>query len=141
MMLAASIPYWELTIIKTVVVLLVIPVGALLFGYIFLLKIMAHMQSRMGPMESGGFHGWFQLIGDAIKFVQKEDIIPAEADARVFALAPLVVLMSTFLLYVVVPVLVPATRRPHRMEGGDITPLGAEVLTGRWDCKAIVVHA
>lgn len=103
MMLAVSLPYWELTIIKTVVVLMVIPAGALIFGYVFLLKIMAHMQSRMGPMESGGFHGWFQLIGDAIKFVQKEDIIPAEADQRVFALAPLVVLMSTFLLYVVVP--------------------------------------
>jgi NADH-quinone oxidoreductase subunit H len=102
-MLAVSIPYWELTIIKTVVVLAVIPAGALIFGYVFLLKIMAHMQSRMGPMESGGFHGWFQLIGDAIKFVQKEDIIPAEADQRVFALAPLVVLMSTFLLYVVIP--------------------------------------
>ena len=103
MMLAATIPYWELTVIKTVVVLAVIPAGALIFGYVFLLKIMAHMQSRMGPMESGGFHGWFQLIGDAIKFVQKEDIIPAEADQRVFALAPIVVLMSTFLLYVVVP--------------------------------------
>jgi NADH-quinone oxidoreductase subunit H len=103
MMVAVSLPYWELTIIKTVVVLAVIPAGALIFGYVFLLKIMAHMQSRMGPMESGGFHGWFQLIGDAIKFVQKEDIIPAEADQRVFALAPLVVLMSTFLLYVVIP--------------------------------------
>src|SRR5689334_17790500 len=103
MMVAVSLPYWELTIVKTVVVLAVIPAGALIFGYVFLLKIMAHMQSRMGPMESGGFHGWFQLIGDAIKFVQKEDIIPAEADARVFALAPLVVLMSTFLLYVVIP--------------------------------------
>ena len=102
-MLAATIPYWELTIIKTVVVLAIIPAGALILGYVFLLKIMAHMQSRMGPMESGGFHGWFQLIGDAIKFIQKEDIIPAEADQRVFALAPLVVLISTFLLYVVVP--------------------------------------
>ncbi|HEX3394880.1 MAG TPA: NADH-quinone oxidoreductase subunit NuoH [Acidimicrobiales bacterium] len=102
-MFAVTIPYWELTIIKTVVVLAVIPAGALILGYVFLLKIMAHMQSRMGPMEAGGFHGWFQLIGDAIKFIQKEDIIPAEADQRVFALAPLVVLMSTFLLYVVVP--------------------------------------
>src|ERR687886_385169 len=102
-MLAVEINYAVLTIIKTVVVLMVIPVGALLFGYVFLLKIMAHMQSRMGPMESGGFHGWFQLIGDAIKFVQKEDIIPDQADRRVFALAPLVVLISTFLLYVVVP--------------------------------------
>ena len=54
-------------------------------------------------MEPGGFHGWFQLIGDGIKFIQKEDIIPAEADRRVFAVAPVVVLVSTFLLYVVIP--------------------------------------
>jgi NADH-quinone oxidoreductase subunit H len=64
---------------------------------------MAHMQSRLGPMAPGGFHGWFQLIGDGIKFIQKEDIIPSQADRRVFALAPVVVLMSTFLLYIVIP--------------------------------------
>jgi NADH-quinone oxidoreductase subunit H len=54
-------------------------------------------------MEPGGFHGWFQLIGDGIKFIQKEDIIPSEADRRVFAIAPVVVLVSTFLLYIVLP--------------------------------------
>src|SRR5882757_10942293 len=65
--------------------------------------MMSHMQSRLGPMDPGGFHGWFQLIGDGIKFIQKEDIIPAEADRRVFMAAPVVVLISTFLLYIVVP--------------------------------------
>ena len=55
-------------------------------------------------MDPGGFHGWFQLIGDGIKFIQKEDIMPAQADRRVFALAPLVVVvMSTFLVFVVIP--------------------------------------
>src|SRR3954453_19313721 len=102
-MLAVSIPYWLETVIKAGIILAVIPVSALVLGYVFLLKMMAHMQSRMGPMEPGGFHGWFQLVGDGIKFIQKEDIIPAEADRRVFAMAPLVVLISTFLLYVVVP--------------------------------------
>ena len=103
MMLALDLSYWQLTVLKTVIVLSIIPAGAVILGYVFLLKMMAHMQSRMGPMEPGGYHGWFQLIGDGIKFIQKEDIIPAEADRRVFALAPLVVLISTFLLYVVVP--------------------------------------
>src|SRR3954471_22532147 len=103
MMLAVHLPYWGETLIKTVVVLSIIPAAAVVLGYVFLLKMMAHMQSRMGPMEPGGYHGWFQLIGDGIKFIQKEDIIPAEADRRVFAVAPLVVLISTFLLYVVLP--------------------------------------
>jgi len=102
-MLAISLSYWQLTAIKTVIVLSIVPAGAIILGYVFLLKMMAHMQSRMGPMEPGGYHGWFQLIGDGIKFIQKEDIIPAEADRRVFALAPLVILISTFLIYVVVP--------------------------------------
>jgi NADH-quinone oxidoreductase subunit H len=102
-MLALEVPYWQLTILKTVIVLSIIPAAAVILGYVFLLKMMAHMQSRMGPMEPGAYHGWFQLIGDGIKFIQKEDIIPGEADRRVFALAPLVVLISTFLLYIVVP--------------------------------------
>src|SRR5437764_8433529 len=102
-MLALDLSYWQTTIIKTLVVLGVIPASAVIVGYVFLLKMMAHMQSRLGPMESGGFHGWFQLIGDGIKFIQKEDIIPSAADRRVFALAPVVVLASTFLIYVVIP--------------------------------------
>lgn len=95
--------YWFWTIIKLLAVLVVIPVGGLLMGYVFLLKMMAHMQSRLGPMEPGGFHGWFQNIGDAVKFIQKEDIVPAKADKWVFSLAPYVVVMSTFLLYLVIP--------------------------------------
>ena len=65
--------------------------------------MMSHMQSRLGPMDPGGFHGWYQLIGDGVKFMQKEDIMPAEADRRVFALAPAVVVLSTFLVFVVIP--------------------------------------
>jgi NADH-quinone oxidoreductase subunit H len=67
------------------------------------MKTMAHMQSRLGPMEPGGFHGWYQLIGDGVKFIQKEDIIPEQADRAIFAMAPAVVLVSTFLLFVVIP--------------------------------------
>jgi len=95
---------WGTTLaIKTLVVLGLVPLAALILGYVFLLKMMSHMQSRLGPMDPGGFHGWFQLIGDGIKFMQKEDLTPADADPRVFALAPVVVVMSTFLIFVVIP--------------------------------------
>ena len=95
---------WGTTLaIKTLVVLAIIPAGALILGYVFLLKMMSHMQSRLGPMDPGGFHGWFQLIGDGVKFMQKEDIMTKEADPRVFALAPAVVVLSTFLVFVVIP--------------------------------------
>jgi NADH-quinone oxidoreductase subunit H len=78
------------------------PAGALILGYVFLMKMMSHMQSRLGPMEAGP-HGVLQLVADGVKFLQKEDLMPARADKRVFALAPLVVLLSTFLLYIVIP--------------------------------------
>jgi NADH-quinone oxidoreductase subunit H len=102
-LLAADIGWGTTLAIKTVVVLALIPAGALILGYTFLLKMMSHMQSRLGPMDPGGFHGWFQLVGDGLKFIQKEDVMPTEADRRVFALAPAVVVVSTFLVFVVIP--------------------------------------
>jgi NADH-quinone oxidoreductase subunit H len=101
--LALDIGWGTTLAIKTVIVLGLIPAGALILGYTFLLKMMSHMQSRLGPMDPGGFHGWFQLIGDGLKFIQKEDVMPSEADRRVFALAPAVVVVSTFLVFVVIP--------------------------------------
>ncbi len=102
-LLAIDIGWGTTTAIKTIIVLGIVPLTALLLGYIFLLKVMSHMQSRLGPMDPGGFHGWYQLLGDGIKFMQKEDIMPADADRRVFALAPAVVVVSTFLVFVVIP--------------------------------------
>jgi NADH-quinone oxidoreductase subunit H len=102
-MLALDVGWGTILAIKTLVVLGLIPVGALILGYVFLLKMMSHMQSRLGPMDPGGFHGWYQLIGDGLKFLQKEDIMPAQADRRVFAVAPAVVVISTFLVFLVIP--------------------------------------
>ena len=100
---AVDLAYWQQTGIKVLVILMVIPAGAIILGYVFLMKMMSHMQSRLGPMEAGP-HGVLQLVADGVKFLQKEDIFPEKADRMVFALAPLVVLISTFLLFVVVPV-------------------------------------
>lgn len=103
-MLALELGWGTTLALKTLIVLAIIPAGALILGYVFLMKMMSHMQSRLGPMDPGGFHGWFQLIGDGLKFIQKEDIMPAQADKRVFAAAPAVVVLSTFLVFAVIPV-------------------------------------
>jgi NADH-quinone oxidoreductase subunit H len=98
-----ELAYWQQTGIKVAVVLAVIPAGALILGYTFLMKMMSFMQSRLGPMEAGPY-GSLQLIADGAKFIQKEDIFPDRADRFVFGTAPLVTLVATFLLFIVIPV-------------------------------------
>ncbi|MFG1696914.1 NADH-quinone oxidoreductase subunit NuoH [Nonomuraea sp. NPDC049309] len=66
-------------------------------------KVMAHMQSRLGPMYAGRFHGWAQLIADGVKFAQKEDVIPAAADRRIFMIAPGVALIPYLVVLIVIP--------------------------------------
>src|SRR5437660_6016643 len=65
-------------------------------------KALAHFQIRLGPMRVGP-HGLLQPIADAIKLMLKEDIIPAEADQFVFWVAPLIVVLAAFTVFVVVP--------------------------------------
>jgi NADH-quinone oxidoreductase subunit H len=103
MFAALNFPYWASTLIKVLLVLIAVPTATALIVQTFLFKVMAHMQSRLGPMEAGP-HGSLQLMADGGKFLQKELIAPARADKKVFALAPVIVLISTFMLYVVIPV-------------------------------------
>jgi NADH-quinone oxidoreductase subunit H len=53
-------------------------------------------------MEAGPY-GSMQLFAEVGKWLQKEDITPERADRFIFKIAPLVVLVSTFLLVAVVP--------------------------------------
>ena len=65
-------------------------------------KVLAHMQVRLGPMRVGP-HGLLQPIADALKLLLKEDIIPAGADVTVFWMAPFIVVLAAFTVFVVVP--------------------------------------
>lgn len=94
-------PVLEVTL-RSVCVLAVFLVLPLLVGQTEH-KVMAHMQGRLGPMYAGGFHGWAQLVADAAKFVQKEDITPRAADRWVFKLAPAVALVPYLVALAVIP--------------------------------------
>jgi NADH-quinone oxidoreductase subunit H len=88
--------------LRAVVVLLAVLMSQLPVLYAFI-KIAAHIHSRVGPTYPGRFHGVGWPIAEAIKWVQKEDIIPARADRPVFKFAPLVVLVPAILVFAVVP--------------------------------------
>ncbi|MGA7659489.1 MAG: complex I subunit 1 family protein, partial [Candidatus Sulfotelmatobacter sp.] len=65
-------------------------------------KVLAHMQVRLGPMRVGP-HGLLQPIADSLKLLLKEDIMPAEADSFIFWIAPFIVVLAAFTVFVVVP--------------------------------------
>ncbi len=101
-MFAADLPYWAQSILRVLggAVAVLLPAGTIV--YLFLFKMMSFMQSRLGPMEAGPY-GSMQLFAEVGKWLQKEDIYPENADKRIFKAAPVIVLLSTFLLVAVVP--------------------------------------
>jgi NADH-quinone oxidoreductase subunit H len=96
---AAGNMFWALVYIMLVFVGLSVAVIAMNW---LERKILAHMQVRLGPMRVGP-HGLLQPIADAIKLLLKEDIMPAEADGLIFWVAPFVVVLAAFTVFVVVP--------------------------------------
>jgi len=65
-------------------------------------RVWARMQSRVGPNRVGP-QGILQWLADGIKNLLKEDLIPAAADKKLFALAPYVVFVGFLATFVVIP--------------------------------------
>ncbi|MGQ0520406.1 MAG: NADH-quinone oxidoreductase subunit NuoH [Actinomycetota bacterium] len=93
--------------VKTVVAFTVLLVSVLLMVW-FERKLVSDMQNRIGPNRAGPW-GILQTLADGIKLFFKEDLLPDQADRRIFRLAPYLSLVPAFLAFAVVPV------------GGEIT--------------------
>ena len=65
-------------------------------------KISAKMQQRCGPNRVGSF-GLLQTVADTVKLLIKEDIVPTAADRAVFTIAPIIVFLATFAVFLVIP--------------------------------------
>jgi len=65
-------------------------------------KISAFMQDRLGPMEVG-YYGILQTVADLLKLLQKEDLVPAQANKFLFKAAPLLIFVPIFLGFSVLP--------------------------------------
>jgi NADH-quinone oxidoreductase subunit H len=93
------------TIIVPLLKIVVLLAGVLTaVAYIVLLerKVQAWVQVRLGPMRVGP-HGLLQPVADVFKLLIKEDITPARVDRGVYTLAPIIVLVTAFLLFAVIP--------------------------------------
>lgn len=65
-------------------------------------KVIGHFQIRLGPMRTG-FHGLLQAPADAVKLLTKEDLIPSQADALAFRIAPYIVFVPYFMIFAAIP--------------------------------------
>jgi NADH-quinone oxidoreductase subunit H len=66
-------------------------------------KVSARIQDRLGPTRVGGRFGWLQTFADALKLLSKEDLIPRDADAVLFRLAPYISFCAAFAVYIALP--------------------------------------
>ncbi len=65
-------------------------------------KVAGHMQGRLGPTHVG-YKGILQSPADGIKLAQKEDLVPASADAFLFRFAPYMAFAPVFAAFLVLP--------------------------------------
>ena len=65
-------------------------------------KLLGRLQLRLGPTRTGPM-GLLQPVADAVKLILKEDIVPASSEKAIFWVAPIIVVISAFMIWVTIP--------------------------------------
>ena len=65
-------------------------------------KALGRLQRRLGPTRTGPM-GLLQPVADAVKLILKEDIIPTSSEKAIFWAAPVIVVVSAFMIWVTIP--------------------------------------
>jgi NADH-quinone oxidoreductase subunit H len=112
-----------------IVVLRVILVFALLLGATVInvwaeRKIVADMQSRIGPKRAGPW-GILQTVADGLKLFFKESVIPRKVELGMYLLAPFLAVIPAFLIFMMVPFGAPFT-----IAGETVILQGADLNIG-----------
>ncbi|HEX7880237.1 MAG TPA: NADH-quinone oxidoreductase subunit NuoH [Candidatus Eisenbacteria bacterium] len=89
-------------VIKCLVFFFVI-ITAVAYMVQFERKVIAHIQSRIGPNRVGPL-GLLQPAADALKLMSKETIFPRDADKLLYLMGPVFASAPAFLSYAVIPV-------------------------------------
>jgi NADH-quinone oxidoreductase subunit H len=97
----AQHPILVVSIIKIVVLLFVL-MTALAYLTWFERKVVARIQSRLGPLYVGA-HGLLQPLADGLKFLFKEDLTPPASDKFVYVLAPFLALSLALTTLALIP--------------------------------------
>ncbi|MEE9166734.1 MAG: NADH-quinone oxidoreductase subunit NuoH [Candidatus Neomarinimicrobiota bacterium] len=87
-------------------------------------RLSAFIQDRLGPNRVGP-KGMFQPLADGIKFLMKEDLVPAGVDKPIFILAPAMLLIPALMTFAVIPF-----GAPLHLFGRDIALQVADVNIG-----------
>jgi NADH-quinone oxidoreductase subunit H len=67
-------------------------------------KMLAKLQLRVGPFYCGKVEGILQLMGDGLKLISKEIIIPAKADKPIFWATPILFVATAAAFVSLIPV-------------------------------------
>ncbi len=87
-------------------------------------KVVAGMQSRMGPMRAGPW-GILQTVADGLKLFFKESITPRKVELGLYVLAPFLAVVPAFLIFMMVP-----WGRPFMIGEQEVALQGADLNIG-----------
>jgi NADH-quinone oxidoreductase subunit H len=87
-------------------------------------KILAKMQSRIGPNRAGPF-GILQTVADGLKLFFKEAVTPRKVELGMYILAPFLAVIPAFLIFMMVP-----WGKPFMIGDYEVTLQGADLNVG-----------
>jgi len=87
-------------------------------------KVVADMQSRIGPSRAGPF-GVLQTVADGLKLFFKESVIPRKVELGMYLLAPFLAVIPAFLIFMMVPF-----GKPFMIGDYEVALQGADLNVG-----------
>jgi len=118
---------WWIEIVAKVLLVFVVVLTAVAYMVLVERRVLAHMQSRIGPNRVGP-QGLRQPVADGLKLMTKETIIPEAASRNLFLFAPVFSMVPALVAFAVIPF------------GDTITLFGREIPMHITDINVAVLY-